>query len=97
MIVVKIDNFSRFVDLYPISNTSAEAAAAALLIQFTGRFKTPIQFTTDSGSNFASDLMKGLTAHLGAQSKHAANVGKNFSHENQLVGRVFEWFCYLEI
>jgi hypothetical protein len=84
MIVVIIDNFSRFVDLYPISNTSAEAAADAL-IQFTGRFKTPIQFTTDSGSNFASDLMKGLTARLGAHHELTAAYSKE---QNGIVERV---------
>jgi hypothetical protein len=31
------------------------------------------------------------------QSYQKAFVGKNFSHEKQLVGRVFEWICYLEI
>jgi hypothetical protein len=84
MIVVIIDNFSRFVDLYPISNTSAEAAADAL-IQFTGRFKTPIRFTTDSGSNFVSTLTKGLMSRLGSDHE----LTKAYSKEqNGLVERV---------
>ena len=62
MIVVIIDNFSRFIDLYAIADTSAEAAANALL-QFCGRFQTPTRFTTVSGANFKS---KGLMTLLGA-------------------------------
>jgi transposase InsO family protein len=84
MIVVIIDNFSRFVDLYPISNTSAEAAADAL-IQFTGRFKTPLRFTTDSGSNFKSTLMKGLTDRLGSDHELTNAYSKE---QNGMVERV---------
>jgi hypothetical protein len=84
MIVVIIDNFSRFVDLYPISNTSAEAAADAL-IQFTGRFKTPLRFTSDSGSNFKSTLMDGLIARLGADHQLTKAYSKQ---QNGIVERV---------
>ena len=84
MIVVIIDNFSRFVDLYPISNTSAEAAADALL-QFTGRFTTPLQFTTDSGANFKSDLIQGLTNRLGADHHLTKAYSKQ---QNSIVERV---------
>jgi len=84
MIVVIIDNFSRFVDLYPISNTSAVAAADAL-IQFTGRFQTPVRITTDSGPNFKSTLMSGLMTRLGADHQ----LTKAYSKEqNGLVERV---------
>jgi transposase InsO family protein len=84
MIVVIIDNFSRFVDLYPISGTSAEAAADAL-IQFTGRFQTPTRFTTDSGSNFGSTLVEGLMQRLGADHQ----LTKAYSKEqNGIVERV---------
>ena len=84
MIVVIIDNFSRFIDLYPISNTGAETAADAL-IQFTGRFTTPVRFTTDSGSNFTSDLISDLTTRLGADHQ----LTKAYSKEqNAIVERV---------
>jgi hypothetical protein len=83
MIVVIIDNFSRFVDLYPIGNTSAEAAADALL-QFCGRYKTPVRFTTDSGSNFKSSLVAGLLERLGADHLLAQAYSKE---QNALVER----------
>ena len=84
MIVVIIDNFSRFVDLYPISDTSAEAAADAL-IQYTGRFQTPERFTTDSGSNFKSSLIEGLMTRLGADHHLTRAYSKE---QNALVERV---------
>jgi len=84
MVVVIIDNFSRFVDLYPIANTSAEATADAL-IQFTGRFRTPVQFTTDSGANFKSKIISGLTKKLGVEH----NLTKAYSkQQNGMVERV---------
>jgi len=84
MIVVIIDNFSRFVDLYPIRDTSAESVADALM-QYCARYKTPIRFTTDSGSNFISELMKGLTSRLGVNHQ----LTKAYSKEqNAIVERV---------
>ena len=65
MIIVIVDNFSRYTDLYPCNSTKAEGAADAVL-QFVGRFPTPLQFTTDSGSNFKSQLFKELGKRLGA-------------------------------
>ena len=84
MIIVIIDNFSRFVDLYPANSTNAEGAADALL-QFVGRFATPLAFTTDSGSNFKSKLIAGLMDRLGCD--HL--LTKAYSKEqNALVERV---------
>jgi hypothetical protein len=84
MIIVIIDNFSRFVDLYPTNSTNAEGAADALL-QFVGRFATPLAFTTDSGSNFKSTLIEGLMSRLGCD--HL--LTKAYSKEqNALVERV---------
>ncbi|MBT4362110.1 MAG: DDE-type integrase/transposase/recombinase [Candidatus Marinimicrobia bacterium] len=65
MIIVIIDNFSRFVDLYPTNSTNAEGAADALLA-FCGRYVTPTHFTTDSGANFKSKLIAGLLERLGS-------------------------------
>jgi hypothetical protein len=64
MIIVIIDNFSRFTDLYPTNSTSAEGAADALL-NFVGSYATPLHFTTDSGTNFKSKLVAGLLERLG--------------------------------
>jgi hypothetical protein len=64
MIIVIIDNFSRFTDLYPCNSTAAEGAADALLA-FCGRYVTPLHFTTDCGSNFKSKLMACLLERLG--------------------------------
>jgi hypothetical protein len=65
MIIVIIDNFSRFTDLYACSSTAAEGAADALLA-FCGRYVTPLHFSTDAGANFKSKLMASLLERLGA-------------------------------
>jgi hypothetical protein len=65
MIIVIIDNFSRFTYLYPCNSTAAEGAADALL-QFCGAYVTPLHFTTDSGSNFKSKLVGALLERLGS-------------------------------
>lgn len=64
MIIVIVDNFSRFTDLYPTKSTNAMGAAQALLA-FSGRYATPLNFCTDRGKSFANDIVKGLTESLG--------------------------------
>ena len=65
MIIVIVDNFSRFTDMYAEKSTNAEGAADALL-SFTGRYATPQRFCTDSGTSFKNTIVKGLTERLGA-------------------------------
>ena len=64
MIIVIVDNFSRFTDLYPAKSTNAMGAAQALL-SFSGRYATPNCFCTDKGKSFANDVVKELTESLG--------------------------------
>lgn len=64
MIIVIVDNFSRFTDLYPAKSTNAMGAAQALLA-FSGRYATPSCFRTDRGKSFANEIVKGLTESLG--------------------------------
>ena len=65
MIVVIIDSFSRFIDLYPTDSTKAGGAAQALL-NFVGKYATPRRFKTDNGSQFKSTLIKELLERLGS-------------------------------
>ena len=64
MIIVIVDNFSRFTDLYPAKSTNAMGAAQALL-SFSGRYATPNCFCTDKGKSFANNIVKELTESLG--------------------------------
>ena len=64
MIIVIVDNFSRFTDLYPAKSTNAMGAAQALL-SFSGRYATPNSFCTDKGKSFANSVIKELTESLG--------------------------------
>ena len=64
-IIVIVDNFSRFTDLYPVTALNSEQAADALL-SFTGRYATPTAFCTDSGATFKNLIVSGLLERLGA-------------------------------
>jgi hypothetical protein len=63
--IVITDDFSRFIDIYPVKSTDALEVADAFL-QFCGRYPTPRTFRTDSGPAFKSHLIKGLIERLGA-------------------------------
>ncbi|KAF6202427.1 hypothetical protein GE061_004826 [Apolygus lucorum] len=51
-----IDQFSRFVDFYPLPDHTAESVAKAFL-QYFGRVGSPGQLLTDQGTEFSSELM----------------------------------------
>ena len=55
-IIVIIDTFSRFVELFPKQEVTAIAAAAALW-RHTCRFTAPLEQVTDFGSQFVNDLL----------------------------------------
>ena len=83
MIIVIIDNFSRFIDLYPAKSTEAAGAADAL-IKFSGRYSTPTTFRTDCGLNFKSELIRELINILGAEHELTTAYSKE---ENAIVER----------
>ena len=83
MIIVIVDNFSRFTDLYPAKSTNAMGAAQALLT-FSGKYATPTRFHTDKGKSFANDIVKGLTESLGADHQFTPAYSKE---QNAIVER----------
>ena len=55
-IIVIIDTFSRYVELFPKQEVTAMAAADALW-RHTCRFTAPLELFTDFGSQFVNDLL----------------------------------------
>jgi hypothetical protein len=83
MIIVIVDNFSRFVHLTPEKSTRAEGAADALL-HFAGSYATPSRFYTDSGASFKNNIVQGLINVLGADNSFTAAYSKE---QNAIVER----------
>ena len=65
-ILVIIDTFSRFVELYPCRGTGAEVACACVL-QHLGRYGVPDEILSDNGPAFISELFETLCRILGAE------------------------------
>jgi hypothetical protein len=80
-IVVIVDNFSKFVGLYPAKSTTSEDYIRAL-IQWVGVFGVPEEIRTDGGTQFTSSMAKDLASLL--QFKHLVIV----SHHPQANGIV---------
>jgi transposase InsO family protein len=55
-IIVIIDTFSRYVELFPKQEVTAMAAADALW-RHNCRFTAPLELVTDFGSQFVNDLL----------------------------------------
>lgn len=82
-ILVVIDAFTRFVELYRTKDTTGESAAEAL-VQHVGRYGTPAEIMTDRGTQFRNDLISALQRQL--QVEHS--FGAPYSHEeNSMVER----------
>jgi transposase InsO family protein len=82
-ILVIIDNFSRFVTLYPCVSTDAEEAAKHLL-HHIGTFGLPDQIMSDEGSQFVNDTLKYLAKRLGVNAVTGIAYSKQ---ENAIVER----------
>jgi len=65
-ILVIIDCFTRFVELYAIPDTTATSAARCIL-QHIGRYGAPLKIRTDQGSQFVNDIVAELLKLVGVE------------------------------
>jgi hypothetical protein len=63
-ILVIIDQFTRYVELYPIRDTSALEVVHPLL-DFVGRYGVPFYIQSDQGSQFVNELISELVKLMG--------------------------------
>ena len=82
-VLVVVDCFSRWVELFLSSAASAEQAAKHLL-SHVGRFGTPSQLISDQGSHFINKVIKQFTALVGT--KHIKTIAYS-KQENSIVER----------
>jgi len=96
-IIVIIDTFSRWVELYPCDNVKANAAAKALYQHF-GRFGAPEQVLSDKGSQYTASLVKRFLQLVGTQqlTTKAYSKEENASVEraNKDVMKYIRAICY---
>jgi transposase InsO family protein len=82
-ILVLIDCFSRWVELYPSPDTSANSAAI-ILLQHCGRFGVPALIRSDKGSQFVNETIAQLVDLLGSDQDISTAYSKE---ENAIVER----------
>jgi len=83
-VIVIIDCFSRWVELYAVPDLSALSAANSLL-QFIGRYGLPEQIQADQGTQYVNQLIEELCKMLG--SDYAINTTPYSKEENAMVER----------
>jgi transposase InsO family protein len=64
-LLVKMDYFSKWPEVYPLPNQEARTVATVLVREFFCRFDIPMELHSDQGRNFESELMKEVCAILG--------------------------------
>jgi transposase InsO family protein len=82
-IIVVIDCFTRFVELFPVKSTSAAEATRAIL-SVIGRYGIPNTITTDGGSQFKNSTIQSLIESLGVEHNITMAYSKE---ENAMVER----------
>ena len=65
-IIVIVDCFTRFIELFAVKDTSANLTANVLLNHF-GRFGCPHQLLSDNGSQFVNNIIEELIKLIGTQ------------------------------
>ena len=82
-VMVVMDSFSKWVELFPTQTVEGEEAASKLL-SVIGRYGCPLQIQTDNGTQFKNSLMDKLTELLGTEYIHSLAYSKE---ENGIVER----------
>lgn len=62
-----IDRFTRWPEVYPLADITAETCAKAFVSGWVSRYGCPTTITTDRGQQFQSHLFKCLTTLIGAE------------------------------
>ena len=82
-ILVVIDNFSRYVELYPLTSVGALEAAEKLL-EYSSRYGQPLQILSDGGTQYLNETVKALCTMLQVNTIVATPYSKQ---ENGMVER----------
>jgi len=64
-LLTMIDAFTRWVEVVPLVNITAESVCNAFMFQWFARFGPPLEIITDRGSQFNSELLKLINNLLG--------------------------------
>jgi len=65
-ILVLIDNFTRYLEIFPMPDKSAKSIAKCLL-QWVGRYSAPSQLLSDNGKEFVNEIIKEFTDLIGTE------------------------------
>ena len=80
-----IDRFTRWPEVTPLTNGTAEMVAHAFLSSWVSRFSVPDTITTDQGKQFESHLWSNLMKLLGS---HRIRTTAYHPIANDMVGRL---------
>ena len=64
VILMLIDQFTKWIECFPLPDQSAELAAKTIVDEFFTRMGTPLEIHSDKGSNFVSNLFSTLCVLL---------------------------------
>ncbi|XP_072132816.1 protein NYNRIN-like [Mobula birostris] len=69
-LLIMIDWFTRWPEAVPLTDTTSESCARALIATWVARFGVPAHITSDRGAQFTSSLWSAMASLLGSQLHH---------------------------
>lgn len=96
-ILVIIDGFTRWVEMFALSNLTADSVANALMEHF-GRFGIPSQIKTDNGTEFINQTIKSIIRLIGSSYlrtiPHSHEENGLVERANKEILRHIRSFCF---
>lgn len=95
-IIVFIDQFSKYCEILPMPDATADTVARIYVEEFVTRYGTPVNLLTDQGTNYMSDLMRKVNDMLEIRHKRTTPYHPGTNGQAERLIKVIK-FCLAHV
>ena len=91
-VLVVVDQFSKWVECYALSDQMDERVARTLVSEFIGRFGCPLELHSDQGRNFESRMFKKVGDILKMTTQYRSSANCQVERMNRTILQILRCF-----